>query len=145
MRVQLKAKYDRTFKDDKQLPDVHNGRGTVAFITDHPDSRTTQIAISTGDNSAEFDANPWMTPFATVVEGMDVLERLSYGQGIGGEAEPDPLKLEQDGHHYLLKVRVCGTVCVGEGLTPDDGDSIFPQTFPRMSFIKAAKTIGWSR
>jgi len=62
-----------------------NVRGMVAFAWAVPNGRSTQIFISLGDNSASLDAQGF-APFARVVEGMDVADRLyaAYGEAIGG-------------------------------------------------------------
>lgn len=64
---------------------VSNTSGTVAFAFAVPNGRTTQIFINLADNSAGHDREPFV-PFAQVVEGMDVADRLfsGYGDTSGG-------------------------------------------------------------
>jgi len=62
-----------------------NRRGTFALaFPAKPDSRTVQIYINKTDN-ARSDPEPF-TMLGTVVEGMDVIDRLyaGYGEGAGG-------------------------------------------------------------
>ena len=79
-----------------------NLRGTVAFAFDEPDSRSTQVFISLGDNS-RLDAQGF-APFGRVVLGMDVADALESGYaetsggGIrGGRQAP----LFEEGNAYL--------------------------------------------
>ena len=80
-----------------------NARGFVSYAKDGPGSRTTQIFINLADNAQRLDARGF-APFARVVEGMDVVEKLyaSYGevQSLGGGG-PDPQKIEALGEDYL--------------------------------------------
>ena len=74
---------------DHPIPDdprkQSNVRGMVAFAFAVPNGRTTQVYINTGDNSARNDGEPF-SPFAKVVEGMDVVDSLysDYGETSGG-------------------------------------------------------------
>jgi peptidyl-prolyl cis-trans isomerase A (cyclophilin A) len=90
-----------------KLPDdpvaQKNSRGFVSFAKDGPGSRTTQVFINLADNSRRLDTTGF-APFARVVEGMDVVDKLyaSYGevQSLGGGG-PDPQKIEALGEEYL--------------------------------------------
>jgi peptidyl-prolyl cis-trans isomerase A (cyclophilin A) len=90
-----------------KLPDdpvvQKNARGFVSFAKDGPGSRTTQIFINLANNSQRLDTTGF-APFARVVEGMDVVDKLyaSYGevQSLGGGG-PDPQKIEGIGEEYL--------------------------------------------
>ncbi len=64
----------------------HNTRGYVAFSNTGPNTRSTQVYINLGDNSAHNDTEPAFAPFGKVVEGMDVVEKLygGYGEHSGG-------------------------------------------------------------
>jgi cyclophilin family peptidyl-prolyl cis-trans isomerase len=64
----------------------HNTRGFVAFSNTGPNTRSTQVYINLGDNSARNDAEAGFAPFGEVVEGMDVVEKLygGYGEHSGG-------------------------------------------------------------
>jgi peptidyl-prolyl cis-trans isomerase A (cyclophilin A) len=74
----------RTIPDD--VLKVHNTPGYVAFSNTGPNTRSTQIYINTGDNSARNDGENGFAPFGRVVEGMDVVEKLytGYGEHSGG-------------------------------------------------------------
>jgi peptidyl-prolyl cis-trans isomerase A (cyclophilin A) len=90
-----------------KLPDdpvkQKNTRGFVSFAKDGPGSRTTQIFINLANNAQQLDARGF-APFARVVEGMDVVDKLyaTYGevQSLGGGG-PDPQKIEGLGEEYL--------------------------------------------
>jgi homoserine O-acetyltransferase len=64
----------------------HNSRGYVAFSNTGPNTRSTQVFINLGDNSARNDVEAGFAPFGQVVEGMDVVEKLyaGYGEHSGG-------------------------------------------------------------
>jgi cyclophilin family peptidyl-prolyl cis-trans isomerase len=71
------------FPDDP--PPFKSGlRGTIGFAMTGPNTRTTQIYINTNDNSRNDREN--FAIFATVVEGMDVVDSLysGYGESAGG-------------------------------------------------------------
>jgi homoserine O-acetyltransferase len=64
----------------------HNTRGYVAFSNTGPNTRSTQVYINLGDNSARNDSEPAFAPFGQVIEGMDIVEKLygGYGEHSGG-------------------------------------------------------------
>jgi homoserine O-acetyltransferase len=64
----------------------HNTPGFVAFSNTGPNTRSTQIYINLGDNTARNDVEAGFAPFGQVVEGMDVVEKLfgGYGERSGG-------------------------------------------------------------
>jgi peptidyl-prolyl cis-trans isomerase A (cyclophilin A) len=64
----------------------HNTRGYVAFSNTGPNTRSTQVYINLGDNTARNDAEAGFAPFGQVVEGMDVVEKIygGYGEHSGG-------------------------------------------------------------
>lgn len=72
-----------TIPDDPRV--LSNTRGAVAYAFKDPDGRTTQVFINLRDNSATFDAEPFV-PFARVVEGMEIADALyaGYGERAGG-------------------------------------------------------------
>jgi peptidyl-prolyl cis-trans isomerase A (cyclophilin A) len=85
----------------KGIPDepriVSNTPGTIAFAkAQAPNSRTTQLFINIGDNSAGLDSQGF-APFGKVVEGMDVVEQLNdeYGE------QPNQQMIGQLGNSYL--------------------------------------------
>jgi homoserine O-acetyltransferase len=61
-----------------------NTRGTVSYAMTGPGTRTTQLFINLADNR-RLDAEGF-APIGTVVEGMEVVERLyaGYGEAAGG-------------------------------------------------------------
>jgi cyclophilin family peptidyl-prolyl cis-trans isomerase len=73
----------RTIPDDARV--LSNVRGTLAYAFKDPDGRTTQVFINLRDNSATFDAEPFV-PFARIVEGIEVADALyaDYGERAGG-------------------------------------------------------------
>jgi cyclophilin family peptidyl-prolyl cis-trans isomerase len=64
----------------------HNTLGYIAFSNTGPNTRSTQVFINLGDNTARNDSEPGFAPFGFVVDGMDVVERLNgeYGENSGG-------------------------------------------------------------
>jgi peptidyl-prolyl cis-trans isomerase A (cyclophilin A) len=78
-----------------------NTRGLMTFATSGPDSRTTQLFINFGDNS--FLDNQGFSPFAEVVEGMDVVDKLYNGYGDGPPRGRGPRQdlVAQQGNEYL--------------------------------------------
>ena len=73
---------DRAIMDDSVR--TSNVRGTIAFAMTGPNTRTTQLFVSLVDNS-RLDAQGF-SPLGSVVEGMDVVDRLygGYGENAGG-------------------------------------------------------------
>jgi peptidyl-prolyl cis-trans isomerase A (cyclophilin A) len=70
-----------------------------------PGSRTTQVFVNLANNSGRLDGSGF-APFARVVEGMDVVEKLYAGYGevqaLGGSG-PDSQKIEGLGEEYLAR------------------------------------------
>ncbi len=64
----------------------HNTRGYVAFSNTGPNTRSTQVFINLGDNSARNDIEAGFAPVGQIVEGMDVVEKIysGYGENSGG-------------------------------------------------------------
>ena len=89
-----------TIKDDP--PKVSNKTGTICFAAAGPNSRTTQVFINLGDNSAALDAQGF-TPFGEVIQGMDhVLEFYTgYGEGRPSGSGPDQAAIADIGNPYL--------------------------------------------
>lgn len=79
-----------------------NTRGTLSFAQSEKHSRTTEIFINLADNSALLDEQGF-TPFARVVEGMEVVDSFYAGYG---EMMPegdfiDPGRVEEGANAYL--------------------------------------------
>jgi peptidyl-prolyl cis-trans isomerase A (cyclophilin A) len=101
-------KWDVTIPDDPVK--TSNARGTVAFAaTGQPNSRTTHLFISLGDN-ARLDAMGF-APIGRVTSGMDAVDRIYPGYG---EA-PNQDQIAAQGNAYLEK------------------------NFPRLDYIKTAR------
>src|SRR5690348_16996992 len=64
----------RTIPDDELKQS--NTLGYAGFSNTAPGTRSTQIYINLGDNSARNDREPAFAPFAKVVEGLDVVQKL---------------------------------------------------------------------
>jgi peptidyl-prolyl cis-trans isomerase A (cyclophilin A) len=78
-----------------------NARGTIAFATDGPDTRTTEVFINLVDNP-QLDKRGF-SPFGKVVEGMNVVDEFFSGYG---EVQPrgggvDPNKYMAEGDKYI--------------------------------------------
>src|SRR6266481_5395766 len=92
-----KAWQNASIKDDKVT--VGNKRGNLVFAAMQiPNSRTTQIFINFKDNVA-LDTQGFAA-FGTVIEGMDVVDRLYSGYGDNG---PDQGLISSEGKPYLDK------------------------------------------
>lgn len=91
-----KAWSNAAVKDD---PVRHgNTRGTVAFASRGPNTRTTQVFINLADST--FLDRLGFAPFAEVVAGMDIAARLYAGY----DERPDQERIEAEGNAYLIKV-----------------------------------------
>jgi peptidyl-prolyl cis-trans isomerase A (cyclophilin A) len=84
---------------DMRLPDdpvkQSNTAGTVTYATAGPNTRTTQLFISLGNNE-RLDGQGF-APFGKVISGMDVVESLYGGYG----ERPDQSLIEAQGNTYL--------------------------------------------
>ncbi len=82
---------------------VSNRRGYITFATAGPNTRTTQVFVSYGDNSRLDDQG--FAPFGRVLSGMKVLDALysGYGEGAPQGSGPDQGRLQAQGNAYLAK------------------------------------------
>jgi peptidyl-prolyl cis-trans isomerase A (cyclophilin A) len=80
---------------------ISNKRTFVTFATAGPNTRTTQVFISYGNNS-NLDGQGF-APFGQVVSGMKVVDSLysGYGEGAPGGRGPDQTKVQAEGNAYL--------------------------------------------
>lgn len=103
-------KWETTIADDPVK--TSNTRGTVAFAaTSAPNSRSTHLFISLGDN-ARLDAMGF-APIGRVTSGMKEVDRIYSGYG----ERPDQALIEAQGNAYLEK------------------------EFPRLDYIKTARVV----
>lgn len=80
-----------------------NLRGMVTFATAGPGTRTTQVFINYGSND-RLDGMGF-APFAQVVAGMDVVDKLygGYGEGAPQGHGPDQMRMHIEGEKYLAR------------------------------------------
>ena len=84
-----------TIRDDP--PKVSNKIGTVVFAkTSEPNSRTTQLFINLGDNSATLDPQGF-TPFGEIIQGMDSIMHINMEYG----EQPSQAAIADIGTPYL--------------------------------------------
>ncbi len=94
-----------------------NLRGTLAFAKSGPNTRSTEVFINLADN-AVLDEQSFV-PFARIVEGLEVADRIYSGYG---EMRPegkdiDAGRVEEETNEYLV------------------------QRFPKMDYIKRARIL----
>ncbi len=80
---------------------VSNKRTFVTFATAGPNTRTTQVFVSYGDNS-NLDSQGF-SPFGQVVSGMKFVDSLysGYGEGAPGGRGPSQPRFQSEGNAYL--------------------------------------------
>jgi cyclophilin family peptidyl-prolyl cis-trans isomerase len=87
------AKWNQEYLEDEPRTQS-NTRGTVAFATSGPGSRTMQVFVNMGNNTP-LNAQGF-TPFGRVVSGMEVLAKMhSYGDDV------DQGRLMREGGTYV--------------------------------------------
>lgn len=91
----MTKKWDKAIKDDpvKQT----NRLGSLAFATMGPETRTAQVFINLRSNQSLDDKG--FAPFAQIVEGMDVVEKIYAGYG----ELPDQEQITKRGNVYLSR------------------------------------------
>jgi peptidyl-prolyl cis-trans isomerase A (cyclophilin A) len=100
---------DADIQDDPVVQS--NKRGFLVFATAGPNTRTTQLFINFGDNS-RLDGMGF-APFGTVVEGMDVVDKIFPGYGESPRQD----------------------------LITDQGDTYVAANFPKIDKIKLAHIV----
>ena len=90
---------DRTITDDPNKQS--NQAGYLSFAMAGPNTRTTQLFINFGDNS--FLDSQGFSPFAKVVDGVDVVNAIhsDYGEGAPSGNGPDQQAVQMEGNAYL--------------------------------------------
>jgi peptidyl-prolyl cis-trans isomerase A (cyclophilin A) len=80
-----------------------NKRGFITYATAGPNTRTTQVFINFGDNSA-LDAQGF-APFGQITSGMNVVDAINaeYGEGAPRGRGPDQGRIQREGNAYLNK------------------------------------------
>ena len=78
-----------------------NSRGMISFATAGPNTRTTQVFISFGNNGA-LDRMGF-APFGRVISGMSVVDALynGYGEGAPSGNGPEQGRIQSQGNAYL--------------------------------------------
>jgi len=76
-----------------------NYRGTVSFVTSGPNTRSTQLFINTNRKGNPFLDDQGFAPVGTVIQGMDIVDRLynEYGEGASDEEGPNQNKIYSQG------------------------------------------------
>lgn len=93
-----KAWENANIKDDPVTH--HNVRGTITYAAESdPNTRSTQVFISYGDNS--FLDSQRFAPFGEVTDGMDVVDKFYSGYGDAGA--PDQGRMVSEGRAYTQK------------------------------------------
>ena len=82
-----------------------NTRGTMAFASEGPNTRTVQLFINLKDNPKLDSLGGGFPPIAEVVDGMGVVDALYSGYGEGGPRGlgPSQDKIADQGNAYLKR------------------------------------------
>ncbi len=91
-----------------------NRRGYITYATSGPNSRTSQVFISTKDNGG-LDAQGF-SPFGRVITGMNVVDAMNGEYGDGPPAGPGP----------------------NQGRIQAQGNAYLNAEFPKLDFVKKA-------
>jgi peptidyl-prolyl cis-trans isomerase A (cyclophilin A) len=91
-----------------------NQRGMITFATAGPNTRTTQVFISFGDNGG-LDGQGF-APFGKVISGMDVVDSLFAGYGEGAPQGHGP----------------------NQGIVQNLGNAYLEKAFPKLDYVKQA-------
>jgi peptidyl-prolyl cis-trans isomerase A (cyclophilin A) len=97
---EVNAKWDAKEIQDDPVKQS-NTRGRMTFATSGPNTRTTQLFINFGNNKG-LDSQGF-SPFAEVVEGMEVVDKLynGYGEGAPQGNGPSQGRIAREGNKYL--------------------------------------------
>jgi len=93
--------------ESRRIPDDpvkhSNTRGTIAFASQGPNTRTVQLFINLRDNPKLDTYGSGFPPIAEVVDGINVAESLygGYGEGPPGGLGPRQEFIMQQGNDYL--------------------------------------------
>lgn len=81
-----------------------NKKWTLAFATDGPNTRTTQLFINKRDNTAGLDRRGFSV-FGKVTRGTEVIEKIEskYGEGAPRGKGPEQDRMENEGDAYIQK------------------------------------------
>jgi peptidyl-prolyl cis-trans isomerase A (cyclophilin A) len=92
----------RTYLILDDPPKEKNTRGTLAFAQSGRNTRATEIFINLGDNAILDEQH--FVPFAKVVQGMDVVDRLYSGYGeLAPEGRgPEISRIEDEANEYIV-------------------------------------------
>lgn len=111
------AKWRNLFIVDDPPKEQKNLRGTLAFAKSGPDTRATEMFINLADNPVLDDQ--YFVPFAKIVEGMDVLDKLYSGYG----------EMRPEGKYIDL------------GRAEGETNEYLVPRFPKLDYIKTARLI----
>jgi peptidyl-prolyl cis-trans isomerase A (cyclophilin A) len=111
---------------DDQSHQMQVRRGMLAFAGHGKDSRACQFFVSYTDDAASLGTQPWETPFAHVVEGLEEVVAqwtTEYGDMPPWGTGPSPQRLQNEGNPYvwlhpfgLLRLSRSRLACPAEAL-----------------------------
>ena len=86
--------------DDMRNPKIKNVPGMLTFAkTGRPNSRSVQMFVNLGDNSASLDKQGF-TPFGKIVEGEEVMTKINTQYGNSPSDHQGPF--QEGGNKYIL-------------------------------------------
>lgn len=102
-RPEVSGKWRGAMIQDDPSAGQSNTRGMVTFAMAGPNTRTTQVFISFGNN-VRLDTMGF-TPFGKVTEGMGVVDKLynGYGDGAPYGSGPEQGRIQAEGNAFLKK------------------------------------------
>lgn len=133
--AKLTGKWIRKVIHDDPPMYIPNSRGRVTFATAGKDSRAVQIFINLADNT--YLDSQGFTPFAEVISGMDVVDKLysEYGEGAPLGKGPSQNAVESLGNKYLEEAFPKLSTIDSVTVFPQEGASTLWGNFGRISFI----------